>query len=252
MFYDFKCTLCGACLGCEARSISRKEDGSILEIDREKCTVCGKCEMLCLQKANKVCGSTVDTEEIFAQVLRDRIFYKKEGGMTLSGGEPSMQKAAAIELLRLAAENGINTVVETCGYGDRDFFEAAADSGAVFYFDIKGTDRNKHLKNTGVSNEKILDNLNYLFSRKAEVVLRIPLIPGLNDSDEDLNELAEFLKMHNNEFREVQIMKYHILGMSKAKAISYDYRAPDEGAGKNEAERWLRLLGGSCDKISFS
>lgn len=252
MFYDFKCTLCGSCLGCEARSIRHTDNNTILEIDREKCNVCGKCEMLCIQKANSVCGKTVDTGEIFAEVLKDRIFYKKEGGMTLSGGEPSLQKAAALDLLRLAKENGVNTVIETCGYGDSDFFESAADLGAVFYFDIKGIDCEKHRQNTGVGNEKILENLNYLFSRKAEVVLRIPLIPGINDSDEDLKKLADFLKMHNKEFKEAQIMKYHILGISKAKAIAADYRAPEDGADENAAERWLRILGSACDRISLS
>lgn len=242
MYYESKCTGCGQCLGkCEARQRDPERPQYIL-VDPKRCILCGKCIEACMYHANEFCGKESDTQEIFQEVLKDRAFYGTEGGMTLSGGEPAMQSAASLELLRLARENGISAVVETSGFGSDTFYEAARELDAIFYFDLKTLNPEKHRNLTGVPLEPILSNLKGLMEGESEIVLRLPMIPGCNDSDEELLLLAEFLKEHESRYRRAEILKYHNLGISKAKALSRAYEAPKENATAEQAARWMRLL----------
>lgn len=248
LFYKNKCVNCGKCSDiCTARSF----DGSV-SISREKCTLCGKCTEICPVKANTVVGKIADTEEIMTAVLSDVLFYKKIGGLTLSGGEPSMQQEASLELIKLAKENNINTVIETSGYGNKDFFKQANDLGALFYYDIKALDDNKHKALCGVSNKRIIDNLLFLFSENANVVIRLPLIPGINDSDNDLLLLKEFLYENKNKYKECQIMKYHNLGSTKSRALDKEYEMSMENATDNDVARWLELTDYKTNNVILS
>ncbi len=242
MYYESKCTGCGKCLGlCDARE--RDPDRpQYIRRDPEKCTLCGKCVEACYQGANEICGRSESVEDIFSEVLLDRMFYGQDGGMTLSGGEPSMQPEASLALIRMAKDAGFGTVIETSGFGKREFFLAAADLGVVFYFDIKALDSDKHRKLTGVPNGEILANLDCLMKKGAPIVLRLPLIPGFNDSDDDLCALARFLKENEGRYLRAEIMKYHNLGFSKAKALARAYDAPADNATEQDADRWMRLL----------
>lgn len=253
MYYESKCVGCKRCIGlCEARKISETDPSKIV-FSPEKCTLCGKCTDECMHGANEICGYEADVNTVFEQVLQDKIFYKDGGGMTLTGGEPALQPEAAVELLRLARENGINSVVETSGYGSKSFFENAALQNAEFYFDIKTLDFQKHIFLTGVPCSEILKNLRFLMDNGVKTVIRIPLIPGFNDSEGELLLLAEFLKENENKYDRAEIMKYHNLGKNKAKALSREYTAPQENATDIQAENWLlKLKELGAKKIYFS
>lgn len=214
-----RCTGCLRCLQfCSCRQVINGE----VVLDRANCVKCGKCVERCLAGANELMGKDVSADEVMKTVLRDKVFYSTSGGgMTLSGGEPSMQADFSIELMKIATENGINISVETCGIGARDFYKKAADMGATFLFDLKCIDSDKHEKLTGVDNSRIIDNLMYLIDRKAEVVIRMPLIPGINDYDEDIGALADLLLSIKGKYKKAEIMPYHTFGISKAKRLGH-------------------------------
>lgn len=248
MYHSSKCTGCGACL-CAARVL---ENGKI-RLDREKCTLCAKCVSACLAGANEICGKSAEVAEIFEEVIKDLPFYGIAGGMTLSGGEPLMQPKAAAQLLSLAKNAGIGTVIETSGAVDRSAFEMTLEYNPQYYYDIKAIDPQKHKKLCGKDNFQILENLEFLFSRGADIVLRLPLIPGLNDSEKDLEALSVFLRENEPYYKRAEIMKYHSLGLSKAAALSKEYTAPKDSADASDAEKWLnRLMANGAEKVIIS
>lgn len=252
MFYSSKCTLCGRCLSvCDSRKIIH----DTLEIDRNVCTKCGKCIDICFNDANEICGKEASADEVFKVVQRDRIFYETSGGgMTISGGEPSYQSEFSLELLRLAKDDRIDSAIETCGVGDSEFFIKAHNLGAMFLFDIKAIDSDKHKKLTGADNSVIFTNLELLFSLKAKVVLRFPLIPNLNDSDEDIKLLCDFMKSHSGFYEYAEIMPYHNLGISKEQGLGRNPALTDThwDTGTVYSDKWLeKFKSHGCDvKIS--
>ncbi len=253
MYHESKCTGCGRCLGLCAARRRHPDHPERLCVTPDACTLCGQCVKACLQNACELCGRETDTAELFAQVMKDAPFYGREGGMTLSGGEPSMQPEASIDLLSRARAQEMSAVIETCGFGPSAFFEEAAALEALFYYDLKALNDGLHRRLTGVSNRLILSNLEMLLSRQARVVLRLPLIPGFNDSEEDLSLLARFLAEHEAFYDHAEIMKYHNLGLSKARALARDYQAPSRSANAEDARRWLdALTAGGVRKLVIS
>ena len=232
MYYAGKCTGCGRCMGrCGAR-----EDSFIP--DREKCAACGRCTDFCLNSANEVCGRTVSVEEVMADVRKDKVFYESSGGgMTVSGGEPAAQPEFTLALIRAALAEGIRAAMETSGYGSPAFFREAADLGTVFLFDIKAMDAEKHKKLTGVDNSRILENLRMLLDRGADVTIRMPLVPHVNDLDEDIAALAAFLRENEGRYRLAEIMPYHSMGISKTAALGDAADPFEEGAAY--VDGWL-------------
>lgn len=212
-----KCSACGRCLAeCSARTI---ENGN-LRIEREKCVKCGRCSEICLNDANEIIGKEMTASEVLDEVLKDKIFYETSGGgLTVSGGEPSYQADFTLELLRLAKESGISIAVETCGIGTREFYEEAANLGTTFLFDIKCIDSVRHRELTGADNSHIISNLQYLFERGADIIIRLPFIPDCNDSDEDITALVDFLNKNKGRYRYAEIMPYHSLGIGKSEKI---------------------------------
>lgn len=238
-FTEDKCTACGRCLElCGARSIA---DG-VLTLDREACTACGRCAELCPNGANDRVGREMSAEEVFDEVLRDRIFYADGGGMTVSGGEPSYQGEFTLELLRLASQAGISSAVETCGSGTRDFYAEAAALGCCFLYDLKCIDPARHRELCGADNRHIIDNLLYLFTVGADVIVRLPMIPGANDSEADIAALCAFLCEHRGAYRYAEIMPYHPLGIGKAARLGVDCDYEHETAGDGDISRWIETF----------
>lgn len=239
-FNKHKCSLCGRCLDvCCARTI---ENGTVM-IDREKCAVCGKCTASCLNNANEIIGKEVTAAEVMTEVMKDKIFYDTSGGgITVTGGEPSYQPEFTLELLSLAKDSGISLAVETCGIGSRDFYEKSADLGTTFLFDLKCIDPERHRRFTGSDNVHIMSNLRYLMDRGADIIIRLPMIPDCNDSDEDISLLASFLNENKGRYRYAEIMPYHTLGTGKSEKIGTVSAYARENATDNEISRWCSLF----------
>ena len=235
-FREGRCSVCGRCLDlCEARSL---KDGAIL-IDRSACVRCGQCVLACLSGANKILGEEMTAEDVMKEVLKDRAFYDQSGGgLTLSGGEPAAQPAFTLELLRLAVKEGVSVLIETGGTGARAFYEEAATLGAGFLFDIKCLDDARHRKYCGEGNRRILSNLYALMKRQIPVVIRLPLVPGLNDTKEDMEALAAFLKQYEGQYRYAEIMPYHSLGAGKTGCLGGETSYLGADASEDDIKKW--------------
>ena len=249
-FSKEKCSSCGRCVeSCSARTI---ENGA-LKFDRDNCIKCGLCVKACLNDANEIIGTEMTTEEALAEIMKDKIFYDTSGGgLTVSGGEPSYQPDFVLELLALAKEKGVSLAVETCGIGSREFYEKCADLGVTFLFDIKCINPARHKELTGSDNAHIMANLKYLMSRAADIILRLPLIPDCNDSEDDISGLCKFLEENSGRYRYAEIMPYHTLGIGKAEKLGTASKYIHSSATDNEISRWISLFNSHSIDIKVS
>ena len=208
-----KCMSCHSCESVCQNGCNVFADG-VHELRRESCSSCGICAEVCLTGALTVTGKEYTVEEVIEKVLADRAFYGDKGGMTLSGGEPLMQADFAVALLRSAKENGIHTAVETSGFCPSDILLSAAQYTDVFLYDCKTTDRETHKKYTGVYPDLIGSNLRLLSSIGANIVLRCPIIPTVNDSEKHFDSLAA-LANELDGIKEIHIEPYNPLSDAK-------------------------------------
>lgn len=239
-FNKQKCSSCGRCIAdCSARII---ESGSLI-IDRKKCARCGKCAENCLNNANEIIGKEMTASDVVDEVLKDKIFYDASGGgLTITGGEPSYQPEFTLELLALTKENGISLAIETCGIGSKAFYEKCADLGTTFLYDIKCLDPVRHKELTGSDNAHIMANLQLLMDKGSDIIIRLPLIPGCNDSNEDIAMLSAFLNKNAGRYRYAEIMPYHTLGTGKSEKIGIAPAFIHNNATDDEISRWISLF----------
>ena len=221
LFYDAdQCVSCGRCVSLCPQKAHLMENGRH-QLRRESCVRCMACaETHC--PALAAAGETRRAEDVMAEVLRDRPFYQASGGgMTLSGGEPFFQEAFVLDLLRLAREAQVHTCVETCGFAPLSLLEQAARWVDLFLYDIKLTDPALHRQWTGVSNDRILENLRALDKMGAKTVLRCPVIPGVNDTPAHFQGVAKIANSLTY-LQEIHLEPYHPLGVSKARRLGRD------------------------------
>ena len=220
--YPAKCIQCGECVPvCPVNAI-HLVDGK-LSIDRSVCNACGKCAEVCNAKAIEVLGHRMTIAQLIAEVKKDEIIFKhSHGGVTISGGEPLFDADFALNLLRAFKEEGINTGVDTCGQVPWSALEPMLPYVDFFLWDIKHMDPEKHKKLTGVSNELILSNAVAVSERKVPIYIRIPIIPGCNDSEENIRATCEFAKKLSSVV-EVDIMPLHHLGKARYESLNLPY-----------------------------
>ena len=221
-----KCTNCGLCSRvCPAGAIP--EDAGRRHADRSLCTLCGACARICPNEARVVFGKYMTPEEVYDEIEKDRAFYRKSGGgATFSGGECTLQADFLSKILRLCKSGGVNTAIETAGDADASVYELIAPDVDAFLIDIKHMDSMEHLRYTGFSNEKPLDNIRLIACGLGKrTMLRFPLIPGINDSDENLEKTALFAGeiMESGNLATLNILPYHSMGEAKYKALGMSY-----------------------------
>lgn len=187
----------------------------------ERCIHCGRCGERtifdvpnCPSGALAVCGKTVDANEVMETVLRDRLFYGNDGGMTLSGGECLQQPDFAVELLRLAKKEGLRTAVDTSGCVPWTNIERTLGYTDLYLYDVKAINSNVHRRWTGSGNELIQKNLHHLAQSAQEIWLRVPVIPDVNDNDTEMEAIASLAAALHG-VTTVTLMPYHTLGKSK-------------------------------------
>lgn len=202
LFYKQKCIGCGLCKAC----------------DKEACTVCGECAQNCPTGAREVAGCEYTVQEVYNQIQKDVAFYGEKGGVTFSGGECMLQIEPLTEVLKTCKEKGIHTAVDTAGYIPFEYFEKILPYTDLFLYDIKLFDSEKHKKYTGADNKLILDNLKKLFSVGAKIWIRIPIIPSVNDSVEEMKKIKDFLDASGTP-EKIELLPYHPMGESKSQAL---------------------------------
>ncbi len=206
MFYKSKCTDCGKC----------KE---VCPYNLEKCDFCGKCVLYCPNNARKICSREISADEVLSEVIKDKMFYNSSnGGVTFSGGECMLQTDFLKEVLKLCKENGIHTAVDTAGCVPWENFVKIMPYTDMFLYDIKCADEEMHKKYTGVSNKLILENLKLLSNEfNGEIIIRIPVIGGVNDNVEEMQKIADLLnEMH---YSKTELLPYHKMGEYKYEAL---------------------------------
>ena len=223
MFYPQKCIGCGKCfdicpLGCHSLN-----DGGSHEIDRAKCTVCGACAKRCYAGALTITGKERSVDDVMKAVRADAAFYRNSGGgMTVSGGEPLLQAEFTLALLKAAKEEGIHTALDTAGHVDFALLERVLPWVDLLLFDCKCMDSTMHRQATGVGNERILENLRQLGQGSTPVWVRVPVIPGVNDTEENMAALRGVLA-GLPAVKRVELLAYHSLGAGKHGNLGLEY-----------------------------
>ena len=223
-YYANKCINCGECAGgCTHAGHIFTADGHLY--DRDTCILCGDCIAKCLGSALTYYGKEVTVNELLPLLLEDREFYENSGGgVTLSGGECLMQADFCRALLIRLKENGIHTAVDTCGFVPKENFDKVLPFTDVFLYDIKAYDEDVHIRCTGQSNRRILDNLRYLDSLGKNIEIRIPYVPGYND--DQMEKIAGFVKTLGS-IRKVKVLPYHNYAGNKYAALGMENTLPE-------------------------
>ncbi len=240
-FMSHKCTMCGICLRKCPKGVIDLNRTS--RIDRDKCDLCGECVRYCPVDCYNIYGYTITSEELLKEIEKDKLFYKNSGGgVTVSGGEATLYVDFLEEFLKLCKEHGIDTAIETHGFGEKEIFQKLAPYIDHFLVDVKHMDNKIHKEIIGVENITILNNIRILANKlNKEVSLRVPLIPGFNDSDNNIDKLIDFGKeiKHSNNLAMIHLLPYHSLGQSKY--LSLDLKYDMEGTIPPSNEELKRL-----------
>lgn len=216
-----RCSVCGECeKHCSSQAI-RKVDSKVI-YDESKCNYCETCIVRCHNNAREIVGKEYTVDDVMKEIEKDKAFYEQSGGgVTLSGGEVMTQIDFVEELVKACKEQGISVVIDTCGYAPSEYFLRIMKDIDIFLYDIKLMDSEAHEFYTGKDNALILENLRLLSSEGATIQLRLPLIEGINTSDEDIQKIIEFissLTVHS-----VNLLPYHPMGQGKYTKMNIEY-----------------------------
>ncbi len=221
-----RCIRCGACLeACPQGAISL--DGDVPVTNPTLCRNCGACVESCYAGARELVGREMGVADVLHEIERDRPFYDESGGgVTVSGGEPLMQPDFLAALLRACREREIHTALDTCGYAPWATVDRVRESVDLFLYDLKIADDDRHRAWTGASNRPILENLRALSRLGHRIILRTPVVPGVNDDEENLRAIARIAAELPRPVR-VQLLPYHRIGVEKYSRLARPYTLPE-------------------------
>ena len=218
LYHADKCFSCGHCAEiCPQRAVTR--EGEAVIFDRALCDGCGLCAKECPGKALQIAGVERNTADVLEDIKKDMAFYRNSGGgVTFGGGEPTAAGAFLLGLLDASIRRGYHICLDTCGVCEPERFRKIMNQVELFLFDCKHMDPDEHKRLTGLDNVLILQNLHTLFEAKKALHIRVPLMPGINDTEKNIAQMAAFLHKHGH--NEVDVLPCHTFGHSKYAALN--------------------------------
>jgi len=228
-----RCITCGACVEACPNHAHTISDGVHL-FDREACRMAGECVDVCYSGALELNGRSMTPQQVLEEVLRDRAFYSPSGGgVTLSGGEPSLSRDFSRRILELCKAEGIHTAIETCGDSPWPVMESFLPVTDLIMMDLKVIPPDKHRAVTGRPNAQILENARRLAERGVPVIFRTPVVPTVNDSDEEIDRIATFIRTLSNgrtagdgpATLSYELLPFHALATDKYRSLGLDFPA---------------------------
>jgi len=246
LYIESNCEPCQRCIDICPKEAIKLSDEKKIKVDRDLCDLCGQCVKACQNQALKLVGDERTVEELYQDVMKDSPFYRRSGGgVTVGGGEPTMQHEFVTAFLKECKKTFIHTALETCMYVKWEYLERILEHVDLLYFDIKHIDPRIHKEITGVSNELILEN-----ARKASemlpIIIRIPLIPGLNDSEENLLKTGNFAAELGENLLRIELLPYHTFGTGNYEQLGRDYKLKDIEPPTEEYMNELKKIIESC------
>lgn len=240
IFREERCVGIRACVEvCPNGAVS--QSGGSLSISVDKCTLCGDCVRVCPAEALEIVGREMTVAEVMAEMAKEIIFYDQSGGgVTFSGGEPLSQPDFLYALLQGCKEREIHTAVDTSGFAPSEVLSRIGESVDLWLYDLKLMDDEKHRHYTGVSNELILRNLKELSLRDETIIVRVAIVPGINDDEDNLSRLGEFVASLAHP-PQVEILAYNKMGLEKYRRLKrayvfYETQAPSDESIAQTAE----------------
>jgi pyruvate formate lyase activating enzyme len=221
IYFEERCIRSGDCVRACPHNALHLDQQRLIH-DPRLCQHCAECVSACSTAARQLAGRWMTVPDVLTEVSKDQVFFDESGGgITVSGGEPLMQAAFVESLLAACRARGIRTVLDTCGWADPSVLLRVSENVDLFFYDLKLMDGERHRHFTGVKNDVILRNLKMLAERGSAVVVRLPVIPGVNDDNDNMNALSEFLLPSG--LREIDLLPYHRLGSDKYRRLHQSY-----------------------------
>jgi pyruvate formate lyase activating enzyme len=221
-YADSLCDGCGRCIPvCEPQAISSR--GEKVWLERERCDDCGRCVEVCAPGALKMFGREISVEEALREIRKDAPYYRNsKGGVTASGGEPLRQPRFVASLFRRCQESGIHTALDTCGHAPRDALRDVLEHTDLVLYDLKLIDDERHIEILETSNHPILDNARFVAASGVPLIARIPLIPGITETEENVRAAARFIEELGEAVTAIHLLPYHRFGLDKYRMLDRD------------------------------
>lgn len=252
-----RCIGCGACIdACESGALAFRDRA--LDYRRDRCVACGRCVRVCCARARVLVGVRMTAAEVACELLQDLPFYERSGGgATISGGEPVGQPDFCLAILEQLNDEGVHTALETAGNYPWEALAGLLRATDLVMMDIKHMSAAKHCQMTGVTNERILDNARRLAQTDKPVVFRTPIVPTVNDTPNEIGEIATFVRelltlrrrrgqAIENADISLELLPYHPLATDKYRGLSLDYRGADLSAPSKQKMSELTELVKAC------